>query len=660
MKQSKLSLGLGIGLSLGLLLPSGICQASAYGGDYGSGASAGFSASLAVADNYASYANASYASASYANAGYANAGYTNAGYSNAGYSNASYTTAGYANVFDSSSIPTFSPMSSRASHAFNQDLGDSSTALYGYTKVAGTSTSTSKVVSSAKGSASQSKSNAKTNAKAKSKAAGSSSSSSSKTANTGAAAGVGAAAATTAAVAGATAGIAANAGVVNATAADEAGDVSAGTVSKGVVDEGVVANTAASANGNSSMGNKVPLLDEGADQAFASCLSSFNETRQRILQANTQSVILHSNSNGIAPFIMLQIAAENGSHYVLWQSLNGDIRGYALRDGKGFDYANNANTPLPLSWHPTLIWDNLFGAELKLKNYSCVLTGRTRVMGKRVSLLRFIPQEGLRYSLLLAKEDESDFPVELSLMDPKGGLVSRLTTMDSRIIVGVDFPLADTVFDRIERSQQEGRLGHDSLIFNRDTDAMVAASAASAAASSAASAAALSAGGKNDRRDPAAQLHLPSPTVNAGAAVPASVATAATASSRAMGANASGNEAMGMDMSRADGVSNAWAQLQATSRESLKPWPELNIPEVYTIIASGPFAQGGNQCFYQEFSDGITSFRVYRNQRSTNFYPALSNGSISCVRKNTLHHEYAVVGEVPVALAEFVLAKIVD
>lgn len=372
---------------------------------------------------------------------------------------------------------------------------------------------------------------------------------------------------------------------------------------------------------------RAPLVG-AADSAISSCISSFNETRERVLNANTQSVILHSNSNGIAPYIALQSIGENGSHYVLWQSLNGDIKGYALREGKGFDYANNANTPLPLAWHPTLIWDHIFGSDKELKNYSCVLTGRTRVMGKRVSLLRLIPQEGLRYSFLIAKEDESDFPVELSVIDPKGGIVSRLTTMDSRIVVGVDFPISDSIFDRIEQSQQEGWLGQEHPVMAAgNTHSWSALSddvrAAKPAAIEEAARAAEAGAGKDQA---ALELVLPSPTVSAGATVSASESQAA----------------------------------KKKKGEPLKAWPELNIPSVYTIIASGQFNQGGSQCFYQEFTDGLTSFRVYRNQRSTTFYPVLSNGSISIVRKNTMRHEYAVVGEVPVTLAEFVLTKIAE
>ena len=89
-------------------------------------------------------------------------------------------------------------------------------------------------------------------------------------------------------------------------------------------------------------------------------------------------------------------------------------------------------------------------------------------------------------------------------------------------------------------------------------------------------------------------------------------------------------------------------------------WPELNIPSVYTLVAHGKYIEGGPECIYQEYSDGITSFRVYRNKRSSIFYPVLTNGSLSVVRKNSINYEYSVVGEVPVALAEYVLTKIRD
>lgn len=378
------------------------------------------------------------------------------------------------------------------------------------------------------------------------------------------------------------------------------------------------------------------------DNATQGCINSFNETREQVLKTNAQSVIMLSSTNGIAPYITLQ-TLEQGRRYVLWQSLNGEIKGYALRDGKGFDYTNSANVPLPLSWHPTLIWDNLFSSRKDLRNYSCVLTGRTRVMGKRVSLLRLIPQEGLRYSFMIAKEDESDFPVELTIIDHKGNVASRLTTMDSRIISGVEFPVSDSVFDRIEQSGMghvesmalsPGLTGGQELNTSNNQD-----SPASEVKDQVIRQSELSSDQEQSesQEDAALQLMLPAPTRSAG------VTVAADGSSQVL----SQDLVTGSNENQADKV-------------RFKTWPELNIPNVYQIVDEGTFVEGGQSCLYQEFSDGMTSFRVYRNQRSTVFYPVLTNGTITIVRRNSPQYEYSVVGEVPVNLAEFVLTKISD
>ncbi len=366
-----------------------------------------------------------------------------------------------------------------------------------------------------------------------------------------------------------------------------------------------------------------------------SCIESFHETRSRVLGNNLQSVIMLSSTNGVAPYITLQTKSADERRYILWQTLNGEIRGYALRDGKGFDYTNSAGTPLPLSWHPTLIWDNLFNSNKEPRNYSCVLTGRTRVMGKRVSLLRLIPQEGLRYSYMIAKEDESDFPVELTIIDHEGKVASRLTVMDSRIITGVTFPVSDAIFDRLAQTQLQppSSLGQNSSLTGTVHDDTVAQEAAAEGIWQA-----HNFSDRVEQQGPAAtarlesdsiQLVLPEPTESAGATVE--------------------------DGGLSDGVQSHHGLNNALP---LQRWPELNIPTVYNIVGEGHFDEGGPDCIYQEYSDGLTSFRVYRNRLSTIYYPVLTNGTITIVRKQNSRYEYSVVGEVPVNLAEFVLARI--
>lgn len=330
------------------------------------------------------------------------------------------------------------------------------------------------------------------------------------------------------------------------------------------------------------LSNTIPLSSIGPIDSnhINKCFDSFKETRARVRDSSTQSVVVLSNPGGIAPFITLQSVGANGRHYTLWQTLNGEIKGYALRDGEGFDYNDSTMTALPLSWHPTFIWDSLFASDKSLNSFSCIFMGRTRVMGKRVSILRLMPQENLRYSYLLAKEDESDFPVELTILDPKGSVIERMTTMDSRSVTSLNFPINDEIFNRFQAEHSQDK-ANSSL--QEDSTGAVKGSLS------------------NVNSDKAAE---------------------------------------------------------AQNNENPLPWPELQIPNVYQLVDSGKFAQGGPNCTYQEFSDGITSFRVYKNDPSAVLYPVLTNGTISVVRKKALKYEYSVVGEVPVSLAEYVLTRI--
>ena len=276
----------------------------------------------------------------------------------------------------------------------------------------------------------------------------------------------------------------------------------------------------------------------------------------------------------------MQSVGANGRHYTLWQTLNGEIKGYALRDGEGFDYNDSTMTALPLSWHPTFIWDSLFASDKSLNSFSCIFMGRTRAMGKRVSILRLMPQENLRYSYLLAKEDESDFPVELTILDPKGSVIERMTTMDSRSVTSLNFPINDEIFNRFQAEHSQDKTN-------------------------------------------------------------SSIQEGSTGADNGSLSNVNSDKAAG-----------------SQNNEDPLPWPELQIPNVYQLVDSGKFAQGGPNCTYQEFSDGITSFRVYKNDPSAVLYPVLTNGTISVVRKKALKYEYSVVGEVPVSLAEYVLTRI--
>ncbi len=330
--------------------------------------------------------------------------------------------------------------------------------------------------------------------------------------------------------------------------------------------------------GGAYLSNNIPVSAMGTiDSAHIKrCFDSFKETRERVSTGSTQTVVILSNGAGIAPYITLQSDAPNGKHYTLWQTLNGEIKGYALRDGEGFDYNDNTIAALPLTWHSTFVWDSLFASKKELKSFSCVLMGRTRVMGKKVSLLRLMPQENLRYSYLIAKDELSGFPVELTILDPKGAVMTRMTTMDSRTITSQNFPITEDIFDGFETRYAQ---------------------------------------------------HLK-------------------------------EEAERKGTGQTDNLASAAVKEPKAQSSQLYPWKVLQIPPVYELVSSGVFEQAGPNCVYQEYSDGLTTFRVYRNTSSTMHFPVLTNGTISVVRKKTGKYEYTVVGEVPIALAEYVLTRV--
>lgn len=363
------------------------------------------------------------------------------------------------------------------------------------------------------------------------------------------------------------------------------------------------------------------------------CWKSFEQTRSQVINASSQSVIIQTDSKGLIPYVTLHDNNEQGTSYNLWQTLNGDIRGYALKDDFGFDYTTSLAKITPLTWHPTLIWSSLLSSKKPLKNYSCVLTGRTRVMGKKVSLIRLIPQEGLRYAYIIAKEDETDFPVELTISDVRGNAAMRLTVMETRIIMGMDFPIKDIVFEQLKQGQAiDSQLLNDTVPeLNLSANGTISPNLLSNSVADQPSA---------DNRSTLLQDSLE------GQQQDSSVISKKFA-----------------DMTKPTPAATMTGGLPQkhlieTNPSKLKPWADLNIPNVFKIINQERFPAGGEDCQFQEYSDGMTSFRVYRNEPSTIHFPLLNNATLTIFRQNSTNYEYTVVGEVPVVLAEYILSKI--
>lgn len=379
------------------------------------------------------------------------------------------------------------------------------------------------------------------------------------------------------------------------------------------------------------------VLAETHENSIDLCWKSFEQTRSRVADASSQSVIVQTDSKGLIPYVALHNSNERGENYNLWQTLNGDIRGYALKEDFGFDYATSLSQVTSLTWHPTLIWNSLFSSKKPLKNYSCVLTGRTRVMGKRVSLIRLIPQEGLRYSYIIAKEDESDFPVELTISDAKGNAAMRLTVMESRIIMGMDFPIKDEVFEQIKQGQSI-----DSTLLN---NAVSELNLGSSNLTSNSLSKTIADHNNNDTQSSLWQSNESSQKQEQGDRDSLLSQKLADMTKPTPAATMTG----GLPQKH----------LIESNPSKLKPWPDLHIPNVFKIIGQDDFPEGGDNCIYQEYSDGLTSFRVYRNDPSTIHFPLLNNATLTIFRKNSSNHEYTVVGELPVSLAEHILSKII-
>ncbi len=279
------------------------------------------------------------------------------------------------------------------------------------------------------------------------------------------------------------------------------------------------------------------------------CFINFKSLQKAFTNTPADYTLISGDNNGVNPFTLSHRNKDNHS-YSIWKTLNGEILGYFLRDNGGFDFNQDRKAVSPLSWHPTLIFDRLFNKNTILNNYSCMIAGRTRLSGRKVSMLRLAPQEDLRYSFVVARDEDTALPVELMVINPSGILVFKVTVTAIDEPKFEDFSYNDEIFDRFE------------LLKKSET--------------------------KN--------------------------------------------------------LSN--------------PWSILNIPQEFSFVDEGYVVMDNVQVPFQTFSDGLVDFRVYKNNPSSLFVPSASNGTLTVLRRSDINHEYAIVGEVPIQLAEMVLKRI--
>ncbi len=294
----------------------------------------------------------------------------------------------------------------------------------------------------------------------------------------------------------------------------------------------------------------VLFFNTSPSAAADQCMVDFASVQKAYSKSNFEATVIDSASLNVEPF-SLDHASVNGISYSTWKTLNNEVEGYALRNGKGFDFNHSQSFIGILSWHQTLIWDKLFSDKTRLEGYECTMLGRTRLAGRLVAMMRLSPVDEMRYSFVVARDEDTSLPVELAVVSPKQIVRAKFTVTAVHAGSSDKYSLTDETFDRVEKLSPK-RVSSSSMV-----------------------------------------------------------------------------------------------------------WRELTIPSNFKIKATSTqkFPDGKN-ISYQEFSDGLVSFRVYRNTKTAVSVPTATDGTLTVFRAAKDNYEYAVVGEIPLELSMLVLSKI--
>lgn len=286
--------------------------------------------------------------------------------------------------------------------------------------------------------------------------------------------------------------------------------------------------------------------------AFAtnSCFEHFYDVQKIYTTNNFDATIAHTGSMGINLYALTHLYI-NDTPYTTWKSLNGELDGYALKGLKGIDFNKDRQYVGAMLWHQSLIFDKILHSQTILKNYECTLVGRTRISGRKVLVSKLSPVDDARYIYLIASDDETNLPVELSVISPTNALITKFTVTAMHSVNAKNRSFPDDVFDSIKKSPKK-------------------------------------------------------------------------------------------DL--------AFAEI----------WPELTIPSYFSLCDYGVQKMGAEDVDYLTFTDGLVDFRVYKNSKTTVMIPSATDGTISVFRKKGQFFEYAVAGEIPLAMSKIILSKIVS
>ncbi len=183
------------------------------------------------------------------------------------------------------------------------------------------------------------------------------------------------------------------------------------------------------------------------------CETEFTSLQKTYSKSNIEATVIISEQNSMEPF-SLQHLNRKDITYTTWKTLNNEISGYTLRQGKGFDFNQNRGFVGPLIWHQSLLWDKLFDKVGKLKGYECSILGRTRLAGRKVTVLRLSPVDEIRYGFLVSKDADTALPVELAVYSPNRNFVVKFTVTALHAHAQGDPSFMDETFDRLSRLEE--------------------------------------------------------------------------------------------------------------------------------------------------------------------------------------------------------------
>lgn len=180
------------------------------------------------------------------------------------------------------------------------------------------------------------------------------------------------------------------------------------------------------------------------------CELDFNSLKDTYVNSNIEATVIQSAQSEIEPLSLVHLN-KNGIPYTTWKSLNNEVSGYSIRKNKGFDYNQNRGFVGPLIWHQTLIWDKIFSNESNLNGYDCSILGRTRLAGRKVTVLRLSPVDEIRYGFIVSKDADTNLPVELAVIAPNQTVVAKFTVTAVHSTAALNLSFPDETFDRIEK-----------------------------------------------------------------------------------------------------------------------------------------------------------------------------------------------------------------